>query len=59
MKILFMGTPAFAVPTLRAILERGHEVVAVVTRPDRAAGRGQRLAAPPVKQLAERHALRV
>lgn len=53
MKILFWGTPAFAVPSLRALVGEGHEVVGVVTRPDRPFGRGQRLTGPPVKQVAE------
>jgi len=52
MRVLFMGTPDFATPTLRA-LERSHDVVAVVTNPDRASGRGRKLSAPPVKILAQ------
>lgn len=52
MRVLFYGTPEFALPTLAALLER-HEVVAVVTQPDRPAGRGRRLTAPPVKRRAE------
>jgi methionyl-tRNA formyltransferase len=51
MKVLFFGTPRFALPTLEALLA-GHEVVGVVTRPDRPAGRGQRLSPPPVKERA-------
>jgi methionyl-tRNA formyltransferase len=47
-----MGTPETAVPTLRRCLEDGHEVVAVWTQPDRPAGRGNRLSAPPVKEFA-------
>lgn len=47
-----MGTPETAVPTLRRCLEDGHEVVAVWTQPDRPAGRGNKLHAPPVKQFA-------
>lgn len=50
--IVFMGTPDFAVPTLRAMLEAGFPVVAVVCQPDRPTGRGQKLAHPPVKALA-------
>ena len=53
MKILFWGTPAFAVPALRALLGEGHDVVGVVTRPDRPVGRGRKLTAPPVKDVAE------
>ncbi|HKG14911.1 MAG TPA: methionyl-tRNA formyltransferase [Pyrinomonadaceae bacterium] len=52
MKIVFMGTPESAVPTLRRCVEDGHEVVAVWTQPDRPAGRGNRLKAPPVKEYA-------
>jgi methionyl-tRNA formyltransferase len=52
MRVLFYGTPAFAVPTLEALL-RHHTVVAVVTQPDRPAHRGQRLTASPVKERAE------
>jgi methionyl-tRNA formyltransferase len=51
MRVLFYGTPAFAVPTLEALL-RHHSVVAVVTQPDRPAHRGQRLTASPVKERA-------
>lgn len=52
MKIVFMGTPAAAVPSLAAIVEAGHEVVAVYTQPDRRAGRGKKLTSPPVKVYA-------
>lgn len=52
MKILFWGTPEFAVPALRALLGEGHEVVSVVTQPDRPAGRGRTLRPSPVKRLA-------
>lgn len=51
-KILFMGTPDFAVQTLEAIIEAGHEVVAVVTQPDRAKGRGRAVEHTPVKVAA-------
>ncbi len=50
-RIVFMGTPDFAVPSLQA-LARDHQVVGVVTQPDRPAGRGRRLVAPPVKEAA-------
>lgn len=59
MRILFMGTAAFAVPCLRALLDAGHEVPAVVTQPDRPAGRGQALRVSPVKRLAEEASLPV
>lgn len=54
MRIIFMGTPEFAVPSLEALLASEDEVVGVVTQPDRPKGRGQELAAPPVKVLAQR-----
>ena len=59
MRITFMGTPDFAVPTLRAILEAGHEVVCVYTQPPRAAGRGLALRKSPVHQAAEQAGLTV
>jgi methionyl-tRNA formyltransferase len=49
MRIVFWGTPTFAVPSLRALLGEGHDVVGVVTQPDRPAGRGRKLRASPVK----------
>ncbi|HUY82723.1 MAG TPA: methionyl-tRNA formyltransferase [Acidobacteriaceae bacterium] len=52
MKVIFCGTPLFAVPTLQAVLRAGHEVALVVTQPDRPSGRGMTLIAPPVKQTA-------
>ncbi|MFN8057811.1 MAG: methionyl-tRNA formyltransferase [Vicinamibacterales bacterium] len=52
MRILFLGTPQFAVPSLEALFDSSHEVVAVVTQPDRPVGRGHRLAPPPVKAAA-------
>ena len=52
MRIVFMGTPEFAVPPLRALMDAGYEVVAAITQPDRPAGRGHRLVACPVKCLA-------
>jgi methionyl-tRNA formyltransferase len=52
MKLVFLGTPAFAVPTLEAVVRAGHDVAAVVTQPDRPRGRGGKLAAPPVKDTA-------
>lgn len=57
--IVFMGTPAFAVPTLRALLTAGYPVKAVVTQPDRPVGRGQKLTPPPVKTLAVEHGIPV
>jgi methionyl-tRNA formyltransferase len=52
MRLVFCGTPQFAVPTIEAVLEAGHKVVLVVTQPDRLIGRDQKLQAPPVKQTA-------
>ena len=52
MNLVFAGTPEFAVPTLRAIREAGHHVLAVYTQPDRPAGRGRSLTASPVKHYA-------
>ena len=51
MKIVFMGTPLAAVPSLENLLDDGHEVVAVWTQPDRPAGRGNKLTMPPVKEF--------
>jgi methionyl-tRNA formyltransferase len=59
MRLVFLGTPSFAVPTLEKIVEGGHEVLAVVTQPDRPRGRGGKLAAPPVKEAALRLGLPV
>jgi methionyl-tRNA formyltransferase len=58
-RLIFMGTPDFAVPTLKALLDRGHHILAVVTQPDRPKGRGKRLTAPPVKELAREHGIEV
>ena len=52
MRIVFMGTPDFAVPSLRALLDNGYDVVGVITQPDRPAGRGHKLTPCPVKLLA-------
>ncbi|MEW6562192.1 MAG: methionyl-tRNA formyltransferase [Pseudomonadota bacterium] len=59
MKILFAGTPQFAATALEALLAQGHEVVAVLTQPDRPAGRGMKLTPSPVKQTALSHGLPV
>jgi len=53
MRIVFMGTPEFAVPSLEALLKSDDEVVGVVTQPDRPKGRGHELAPPPIKLLAQ------
>jgi methionyl-tRNA formyltransferase len=58
-RLVFLGTPAFAVPTLEQVVAAGHQVLAVVTQPDRPRGRGQHPAPSPVKQTAERLGLAV
>ena len=59
MKVIFMGTPDFAVGTLEAILAAGHEVVGVFTQPDKPKGRGKNMQFPPVKETALAHGLPV
>lgn len=59
MKLVFLGTPRFAVPTLEALLQAGHEIALVVSQPDRLVGRAQRLTAPPVKVAAQAAGLAV
>ena len=59
MKLVFCGTPEFAVPSLRAVLDAGHDVSLVLTQPDRPAGRKMEFHAPPVKQLARQHGIEV
>jgi methionyl-tRNA formyltransferase len=57
MRLIFMGTPESAVPTLARCVDDGHEVVAVWTQPDRPSGRGNKLKAPPIKEFALAHGL--
>ena len=57
MRLIFAGTPDFAVPCLEALITAGHEVVAVYTQPDRPAGRGRKLQPSPVKACALKHHL--
>ena len=59
MRILFMGTPDFAVPSLQALLDAGHEVCGVFTQPDKPKNRGMKLQPPPVKVLAQEHEIPV
>lgn len=59
MKIVYMGTPDFAVAPLEAIIKAGHEVVAVVTQPDKQKGRGKEVQMPPVKECALRYGIPV
>jgi methionyl-tRNA formyltransferase len=58
-RLIFLGTPQFAVPSLTALLGAGEEVLAVITQPDRAQGRGRKVSPSPVKELALRHGLPV
>ncbi len=58
-RIVFMGTPDFAVPSLLSLLEAGYDVSLVVTQPDRPKGRGRKRVAPPVKIAAEEHGCRL
>ncbi len=59
LRIVFMGTPHFALPSLQHLIDRSEHIIAVVTQPDRAAGRGQHIVPPPVKELALTHHLPV
>ena len=59
MKVIFMGTTDFAVGTLEAIIEAGHEVALVVTQPDKPKGRGKTMQFPPVKECALKHGLEI
>jgi len=59
MRVVFMGSPEFALPSLRRLIDSGHEIVGVYTQPDRPVGRGRRLAPPPIKTLALEHGLAV
>ena len=54
MRTIFMGTPDFAVPSLKALFENGYNVLMVVTQPDRPKGRGRKIISPPVKEAAKR-----
>jgi methionyl-tRNA formyltransferase len=59
LRLLFWGTPIFALPSLLALSEEGHVIAGVVTQPDRPSGRGRKLSASPVKQAAEKEGIRV
>lgn len=59
MRIAFMGSPEFAIPSLRALLDAGHDVVAVYTQPDKPTGRGRKTSPPPVKRFALERRLEV
>ncbi len=58
-KIVFLGTPDFAVPSLEILVENGYPISAVITVPDKPAGRGQKILSSPVKQCAEKHGLKI
>jgi len=58
-RLVFLGTGDFAVPSFEAVLLAGHEVLALITQPDREKGRGQRVKAPPIKPVAEGRGVRV
>lgn len=59
MRVVFMGTPFFALPSLEKLLAHGHQVVGVITQPDRPRGRGKKIQPPPVKELALSHGLAI
>lgn len=59
LRVVFMGTPDFACPTLQMLIDRGEDVIAVVTQPDRPKGRGQKTLPTPVKALAEKDGIPV
>lgn len=59
LRIIFAGTPDFAAPALAALIEAGHKIVLVLTQPDRPSGRGMKLKASPVKELAMQHGIEV
>ena len=59
MRIIYAGTPEFAVPALQGLIDAGHDIVMVLTQPDRPSGRGMQLKASPVKQLALQQGLQV
>ena len=59
MRIIFMGTPDFAVPCLQKLIDAGHDICGVFTQPDKPKGRGYTFMPPPVKELALQHGLTV
>ncbi len=59
LRVVYMGTPDFSVPALRQLIEGPHQVVGVVTQPDRPSGRGKKLTPPPVKSMALEHGIEV
>jgi methionyl-tRNA formyltransferase len=59
LRIVFLGSGAFAIPSFEALLQAGHDLAALVTQPDRERGRGRALAPPPLKPVAQAHGVRV
>src|SRR5438093_9559696 len=59
MRVVFLGSGSFAIPSLEALLAAGHDVAAVVTQPDREKGRGRELTPPPLKPVAAARGLKV
>ena len=59
LKIIFMGTPEFATPCLQAVIDSPHEIVAVVSQPDRPVGRGRKMTPPPIAALASKNQLKL
>ena len=59
MRVVFMGTPDFSVPSLQALIDHGYQVVGVFTQPDRPRGRGGKVQMSPVKELALKHEIPV
>ena len=59
MRVVFLGSGSFAIPSFEALVEAGHEVLALVTQPDKASGRGRELTPPPLKKVAEARGMRV
>ncbi|MFA6308663.1 MAG: methionyl-tRNA formyltransferase [Clostridia bacterium] len=59
MKIVFMGTPEFAVPSLKSLFEKGYEILAVITQPDKPKGRGEKLCISPIKKYALENKIKV
>ena len=58
-KIIFFGTPEFAVPSLQSLIDRKEDILCVITQPDRKVGRGQKLKFPPIKDLALKHDIKI
>ncbi len=59
MNIIFMGTPDFAIPSLKKLVESSHNVIAVVTAPDKARGRGQKVSFTPIKEFALKNNIKI